>query len=144
MQLIRQFTTNTTLKCNTTNKILIQLTVQLYIELLKSMQHSTKQFTNAIQLIKHSCQIQLRIQSSIINCRTTNTVYVVHRTTKINRTDITSAVITIIQLIQLRHSPHSYHRVPSWQFSTKRKVQSLQINLQTTVWWWVVGPDYGV
>ena len=106
-----------------------------------------RQFNNAIQLIKHSCQIQLRIQSSIINCRTTNTVYVVHPTTEINRTVITNAVITIIQLIQLRHSSHSYHR---GNLQLKEKVQSLQssskpqINLQTTVWGWVVGPDYGV
>ena len=50
---------------------------------------------------------------------------------QINSTDITNAVITIIQLIQLRHSPHSYP-------------QNLEINLQTTVWGWVVGPDYGV
>ena len=86
-------------------------------------------------------------QSSIINCHITNTVYVVHQTTEINRTVITKAVITIIQLIQLRHSPHSYHRVPSWQFTIKRKVQSLQSSTNQSsnnCLGWVVGPDYGV
>ena len=77
MQLTRQFTTNTTLKCNTTNKILIQL----------------------------------------IQCN------VVTSNHQINSTDITKAVIMIIQL---KHSP---------QLSSK-----LELNLQTTVWGWVVGP----
>ena len=62
-----------------------------------------RQFNNAIQLIKHSCQIQLKIQSSIINCHTTNTVYVVHQTTK-----LIELTLQVQSSIQLRHSPHSY------------------------------------
>ena len=50
-----------------------------------------------------------------------------HQITEVNSTDITKAVIMIIQL---KHSP---------QLSSK-----LELNLQTTVWGWVVGPDYGV
>ena len=120
--------------------IIIQLKNAIYI-LIQLIQctcvHQATEVNATNQTVHY--KYNFKMQSSIINCHTTNTVYVVHQTTKINRTDITSAFITIIQLIQLRHSSHSYHRVPSLQSSSK-----LQINLQTTVWGWVVGPNYEV
>ena len=64
-----------TQKCNshphTTNRI-------MWLHQATEVNALMRQFNDAIQLIKHSCQIQLKIQSSIINCHTTNTVYVVH------------------------------------------------------------------
>jgi len=74
----------------------------------------------------------LKMQSSIINCHTTNTVYVVHQTTEVNATNPTKTFTTQLS------------SCPSWQFITKEKFNHPPINLQTTVWGWVVGPDYRV
>ena len=80
----------------------------------------TRQFNNAIQLIT-----QLSLKSLLIQ--------------------VSHQSLTVTQLIQCTWYIKPLKLIVlALQVQSLRNVQSLQINLQTTVWGWVVGPGYGV